>query len=1016
MMSAMMHHEKTTELNRYAVGAIALLFVMIVLTAPVTASVHNIHLYTDSTPDYVSREDFVQTATGIWDDPQDQAIAIWRWMVRGHRQTHATREDDRDLFDPIFFYNSYANTFCGYMAGYYTSFIDAMGGPWQHSYVELGDHTVAECSWDDGATWHMFDTSMVIYALEPDGSVSSCADIQSADSSPLSLALGATGPEPGHSYLYNAAPECMTNPVDPARVGDLTYPWGYRKSCDNPVSYIRTLRNGADSYIGGFLAQDWYTHVRHGWRYRLHLRPGEEYTRYWTRLGDTEDFYRPAGSADPHDTSPVGDFHGTGVWQHEPDLTTVDYRKSMYDESGIVHVSETGPGPNLRPAAAGATARLDLKIDAANVVTSATVYLTGRRDGAGDHVRLLYSRDAGISWNEIWSAGAGAFDVQVDLGPDQVGGAHEYLLRVEMTADADPDGCGLDDVHVTTLTQVNAFTLPRFQMGENKVRFALGEQLASSTLWPVLHDDGGGGRYRDTAESWSNVDASTEANAYYGAVLRPATNTSPAQVTWHFSTPTPVVRVDYGGSFATRVDPPDDYVTLSHAFDGGAFTLDGTFDDTFSDTWDGRLYVSPDAPAGVHDVRLRYDMSSTPSLTWQATGIQRVLMTVLHEPRDPSLSPVEITFNWTEYHAGEPVTCSHTRGVSGTEDMWLVNVGGDRNPDMNFVRLRLADGSASEGYGGGDPGPGAGYDKQVVRFDWLDDVSRGHDYTISRAASSANPDDDDELTDGCIVPPTTYWNTSVVQEQSAFWESGAPVTVTLDLGATQSVSALRISTHQPNSGYGHPAAIVAEISDDGQTWRHFGETSHDQVWHPEGNFLDWGYAHSSAYDHLPAHGRLTFPFWILPAAVDSGSHLRLTLTLQDGIGMGVSEIQAFSTVTIEDWPDREVWMPGTTSVAYDPDDPDTPRPRPTLRCAPNPFNPSTRVEFIVPVSGHVALRVFDVRGRTVRVLRDRPMDAGRYSVAWDGRDGVGRTVAAGTYFLALRTAEGESVAKAVVVK
>ncbi|MBU1073706.1 hypothetical protein KKG45_10710, partial [bacterium] len=404
-----MHHPKRTRSL-----LIAALMLVVATAFPAAASVHNIHLYTDSTPDYTSREDFLESATGIWDDPQDQAIAIWRFMVRGHRQTHATREDGRPLFDPIYFYNSYANTFCGYVAGYYTSFVDAMGGAWRHRYVELGDHTVAEVSWDGGADWHMFDTSMVIYALQPDGLVASCADIQAAHSSPLSLALGAAGPEPGSYYLYHAAPECMTNPVDPARAGDLSYPWGYRKACDKPVDYVRTLRNGADSYISGFVVQDWFTHVRHGWRYRLHLRPGDEYTRYWQRLGDSEDFYRPAGTSDPHATSPVGDFHGTGVWHHEPDLTSVDYRLSIHDEAGVVHVSETGPGPNLRPAAAGETARLDLKVDAANVATSGFVRLQGRRDAAGDAVRLLFTRDAGINWTQIWSApAAGAFDQEV---------------------------------------------------------------------------------------------------------------------------------------------------------------------------------------------------------------------------------------------------------------------------------------------------------------------------------------------------------------------------------------------------------------------------------------------------------------------------------------------------------------------------------------------------------------------------------------------------------------------------
>ena len=639
-----------------------------------------------------------------------------------------------------------------------------------------------------------------------------------------------------------------------------------------------------------------------------------------------------------------------------------------------------------------------------------------RRAGGGDVLRLLFSRDAGINWDQIWSAPSGAFDTRVDLPHTLVGGAHEFLLRVEMSA-TDPSGCGLDDVSVTTLTQVNAFTLPRFQAGENKVRFFLGEQLASQTIWPVLHDDGSSDRYRDTAESWTNMDAAPDADAFYRSVLRPASSSAPAQVTWRLSTPTPMTRVEYGGSFIARIDSPDDHVDLSHAFDGGAYTLAGSFDaDAAPGTWDGRLYAVADAPPGADEVRMRYDIESTASEVWNAAGIQSLLMTVLHEPRDPAFAPVEVTFNWTEFHDGAQITRAHTRIVDGSEDMWLVNVGGDRDPRMNWVRLRLADGSVAEGYQGGDPGPGAGYDKQVVRFDWLDDVSRGRPYTVSRPASSANPDGDDDLTNGCIGPPTTYWNHSIVQEQGVLWESGAPVVVTLDLGAQQPVAALRICTNQPNANYVHPAAITAEISDDGATWRPYGEVDHGQVWRPMGNHLDWGYAHSSAYDDLPAGGRLAYPFWILPPASESGRHLRLTFDLQEGRGLGVSEIQAFDQVTVEDWPDREVWMPGTTGVTDGESGGDAPRAQPALHCAPNPFNPVTRVEFEVPLTGPVSLRVFDVRGREVRVLRDRVLAAGRHVVTWDGRDAAGRPLAAGAYFLTLRTAAGERVSKAVLVK
>jgi parallel beta-helix repeat protein len=71
--------------------------------------------------------------------------------------------------------------------------------------------------------------------------------------------------------------------------------------------------------------------------------------------------------------------------------------------------------------------------------------------------------------------------------------------------------------------------------------------------------------------------------------------------------------------------------------------------------------------------------------------------------------------------------------------------------------------------------------------------------------------------------------------------------------------------------------------------------------------------------------------------------------------------------------------------------------------APNPFNPSTRIAYLVQSSTEVrvSLDVFDVRGRRVRQLvRDRP-STGRVVVVWDGRDDDGRAASSGVYFYRL---------------
>ncbi|MGE5176491.1 MAG: FlgD immunoglobulin-like domain containing protein, partial [Hyphomicrobiales bacterium] len=73
-----------------------------------------------------------------------------------------------------------------------------------------------------------------------------------------------------------------------------------------------------------------------------------------------------------------------------------------------------------------------------------------------------------------------------------------------------------------------------------------------------------------------------------------------------------------------------------------------------------------------------------------------------------------------------------------------------------------------------------------------------------------------------------------------------------------------------------------------------------------------------------------------------------------------------------------------------------------LRSYPNPFNPSTTVEFTLDRDAQATLRVYDVHGRLVRGLLDSYVAAGTRTVRWDGRDDAGHAVASGTYFLRLQ--------------
>jgi hypothetical protein len=79
--------------------------------------------------------------------------------------------------------------------------------------------------------------------------------------------------------------------------------------------------------------------------------------------------------------------------------------------------------------------------------------------------------------------------------------------------------------------------------------------------------------------------------------------------------------------------------------------------------------------------------------------------------------------------------------------------------------------------------------------------------------------------------------------------------------------------------------------------------------------------------------------------------------------------------------------------------------------SPNPSHGATEIAFALPERSAVRVEILDVTGRRIRTLVDEPMDAGRYSRTWDGRDGQGAPAASGVYFARLHTEHGTRGAK-----
>ncbi|HEX7880359.1 MAG TPA: T9SS type A sorting domain-containing protein [Candidatus Eisenbacteria bacterium] len=86
-----------------------------------------------------------------------------------------------------------------------------------------------------------------------------------------------------------------------------------------------------------------------------------------------------------------------------------------------------------------------------------------------------------------------------------------------------------------------------------------------------------------------------------------------------------------------------------------------------------------------------------------------------------------------------------------------------------------------------------------------------------------------------------------------------------------------------------------------------------------------------------------------------------------------------------------------------------------LPATPNPVVERTVIAFDLPEPAGVRVSLFDVSGRLLRVLVDEPLTAGTHRTSWDRRDGSGRRVVPGIYFLRLDAGAHQGNERIVVV-
>jgi hypothetical protein len=178
---------------------------------------------------------------------------------------------------------------------------------------------------------------------------------------------------------------------------------------------------------------------------------------------------------------------------------------------------------------------------------------------------------------------------------------------------------------------------------------------------------------------------------------------------------------------------------------------------------------------------------------------------------------------------------------------------------------------------------------------------------------------------------------------------------------------------------------------------------------------DWGVL--SLYLGHPTLNRdpaITIVGWTNPLNLIG---IRTSASLGDVNGDGVDDIAigSWDDLAYLGWRGRTVIIAGDTTLRVDADDPFILPPSSfSLSAYPNPFNATTTISFMLPKTGSVDLKVYDVTGRKTGGLLSAPtgvVAAGEHRIEFDGSE-----LPSGIYFVRMEAGGISQTKKIVLLK
>jgi hypothetical protein len=83
---------------------------------------------------------------------------------------------------------------------------------------------------------------------------------------------------------------------------------------------------------------------------------------------------------------------------------------------------------------------------------------------------------------------------------------------------------------------------------------------------------------------------------------------------------------------------------------------------------------------------------------------------------------------------------------------------------------------------------------------------------------------------------------------------------------------------------------------------------------------------------------------------------------------------------------------------------------------PNPFNPSTNIQFNISQYERVNIDIYDSQGNIVKNLVNSYFDSGNQEIIWDGTDNSGKKVNSGSYYYSIKNNNQQETKKMIILK